>query len=211
MPMYKNRKYLKWQANDSDTLSEKQWNTLFMNLYKKTNQRDSFDLRYRFLHFAQPTAIKLNEIREGYTDTVCPRCGEHEETHKHWMLSCASSQNLYIYLRSILENVYTEISFQNMETDCLLTPLLQYADRLPVAAELYEIYFIHIRNIKRDATYRTLPSRKIQITTYQDSIKDRLTFLYNVAVLEDNLEPFLTTWNKLITRERKLRLPQQLD
>ena len=208
MPMYKNRKYLQWQANDSNTLSEKQWNTLFMNLYKKTKQRDSFDVRYRFLHFAQPTAIRLKEIREGYTDTVCPRCGEQEETHKHWMFSCASSQNLYIYLQSIFENVYTGISFPNTETECLLQPLLKYADKFPIAAELYEIYFICIRNLRRDATYRTLLPRKMQITTFQDAIKDRLTFLYNVAILEDNLEPFLRTWNKLITREGKIRLPQ---
>lgn len=90
IPMYDNRKYLKWQENDQSPLSQKQWNTLFTNLHKKSRQKDSFDVRYRFLHFEQPTAIKLNEIREGYTDTACPRCGEHEETHKHWLFSCAS-------------------------------------------------------------------------------------------------------------------------
>ena len=78
--MYENRKYLQWQENDPNKISGKQWNTLFLNLYKKTKQKESFDIRYRFLHFAQPTAIKLREIRQVYTDTICPRSGEHEET-----------------------------------------------------------------------------------------------------------------------------------
>ena len=42
---------------------------------------------------------------------------------------------------------------------------------------------------------------------FQDTIKDRLTFLYNAAVLEDNLEPFLQIWQKLISKEGKITLP----
>ena len=80
-------------------------------------------------------------------------------------------------------------------------------DSFQIAAELYEIYFIYIRNIRKDATYGTLPSRQNQITMLQAAIKERLTFLYNAAVLQDNLDAFITTWNKLITREGKIKLP----
>ena len=178
---------------------------LFLNLYKKTKQ-DSFDIRYRFLHFAQPTAIKHKEIREGYTDTICPRCGEHDETHEHWMFSCKLSQKLLMYLHSIFKKASIENRFENMITECLLKPLLLYVDRLPIATELYEIYFICIRHIRKDATYGDLPPEDKQMTLFQDVIKDRLTFLYNAAVLEDNLEPFLQKWNKLISKEGKITL-----
>ena len=73
--MYQNRKYLKWQDNNPDPLLQRQWNTLFMNLYNKVKQKDSFDVRYKFLHFAQSTAIKQ--------DTNCSRCGEQEDPHEH--------------------------------------------------------------------------------------------------------------------------------
>ena len=207
MPMYINRKYLQWQLKDSNKLSEKQWNKLFLNLYKKTKQKDSFDIRYRFLHFAQPTAIRLREIRQGYTDTVCPRCGEHQETHEHWMFSCKSSQKLLIYLHSILKNIHKGIRFENTATECLLTPLLQHVDKLPIAAELYEIYFICIRRIRKDATYGDLLSEENQMSLFKNTIKDRITFLYNVAVLQDNLQSFLQTWNKLISKEGKITIP----
>ena len=207
MPMYVNRKYLQWQLKDSNKLSEKQWNKLFLNLYKKTKQNDSFDIRYRFLNFAQPTTIKLQEIRQGYTDTVCPRCGEHQETHEHWMFSSKSSQKLLIYLHSILKNIHKDIQFENTVTECLLTPLLEHVDKLPIAAELYEIYFICIRHIRKDATYGDLVSEEKQMLLFKDTIKDRITFLYNVAVLQDNLQSFLQTWNKLISKEGKITIP----
>lgn len=65
--MYQNRKFLKWEENNPNPLTQKQWNNLFIKLYKKTKQKYLFDVRYRFLHLGLPTAIKLNEIRQyGY-------------------------------------------------------------------------------------------------------------------------------------------------
>ena len=61
--------------------------------------------------------------------------------------------------------------------------------------------------MRKDATYGTLPPRQNQITIFQDAIKDRLTFLYNTAVLQDNLEDFLSIWNKIINKEGNIRLP----
>ena len=206
-PMYQNRKYLQWQEKDTNKLSLKQWDKLFINLYKKVRQKESFDVRYRFLHFAQPTAIKLNEIRQGYTDKICPRCGEQEETHEHWLFSCPSSQDILTYLKSIIQIVYTQYPLPSNATDCLLTPLLQDYDKLPILHELYEIYFIYIRNLRKDATYGTLPSRKKQLLNFQDNIKDRLNFLYQAAVSNDNLEQFFSTWNKLIGRNGKINIP----
>ena len=123
------------------------------------------------------------------------------------MFSCKSSQKLHIYLLYILKNIYTGNTFENTVTGCLLTPLLEYIDKFPIAAELYEIYFICVRGIRKDATYGDLISDEKQMLLFQDTIKDRLTFLYNAAVLEDNLEPFLQIWHKLISNEGKITLP----
>ena len=62
----------------------------------------------------------------------------------------------------------------------------------------------------KDATYGTLPSNQNQLISFQDAIKERLTFLYNAAVLQDNLEGFLSTWNKIITKEGKIKLPPMI-
>ena len=67
--------------------------------------------------------------------------------------------------------------------------------------------FIYIRNLRKDATYGTLLSRKKQLLNFQDNIKDRLNFLYQAAVSNDNLEQFLDTWKKLINRNGKINLP----
>ena len=85
--------------------------------------------------------------------------------------------------------------------DCLLTPPLYYQDKLPIAEELFKIYFIHIRAIRKDATYGTLPSRKQQLQLFKDSIRDGLLYLYNAAVLENNLQGLLLRWNELVTKE----------
>lgn len=105
------------------------------------------------------------------------------------MFSCPSSQNILIYL--ILRKIYIDYTFQNTAIDCLLKPLLFENDKFPVALELYEMCSIHIRNIRKDATYGTLPSWHKQLLTFQDKVKDNLNFLYNAAALEDNLEQFL--------------------
>ena len=111
-----------------------------------------------------------------------------------------------MYLHSIFKKVSIENHFENTITECLLKPLLLYVDRLPIATELYEIYFICKRHIRKDATYGDLLPEDKQMTLFQDAIKDRLIFLYNAVVLEDNLEPFLQKWNKLISKEGKITL-----
>ena len=56
--------------------------------------------------------------------------------------------------------------------DCPLILLLQYVDRLPIITELYEIYFICIRNIRKDATYGTLPPPPPQEKTDVEQINN---------------------------------------
>ena len=123
------------------------------------------------------------------------------------MFSCPSSQDILKYLQSILGKTYIDYANRNTATDCLLKPLLLDNEKFPVVLELYEIYFINIRNIRKDATYGTLPTRNNQLLTFQEKVKDRLNFLYNAADLEGKLEQFLEKWKGLITREGNINLP----
>ena len=122
------------------------------------------------------------------------------------MFSCASSQNLFIYLQSLLETIYAE-PFDNTEKDALLIPLLEYPNQFPIAEELIEIYFISIRTIRKDATYGTLISSEMQLKLFKDSIRERVMHLYNAAALDKDLNNFLSIWNKLITKEGKVQIP----
>lgn len=65
IPLYQIKKYEKWNKFATAKLSEKDWKLIFTNLYKRTKQKDAFDIRYNFLHFAQATAVKVQELREG--------------------------------------------------------------------------------------------------------------------------------------------------
>ena len=73
---------------------------------------------------------------------------------------------------------------------------------------MIEIYFISIRTIQKDATYGTLISRKMQLKLFKDSIRERVMHLYNAAVLDKDLNNFLSIWNKIITKEGKVQLPE---
>lgn len=73
---------------------------------------------------------------------------------------------------------------------------------------MIEIYFIPIRTIRKDATYGTLISRKMQLKLFKDSIREIVMHLNDVAVLDKDLNNFLSIWNKIITKEGKVQLPQ---
>ena len=107
----------------------------------------------------------------------------------------------------MLKLIHAEINFENTVTECLIKPLIKYVDKFQVASELYEIYFICIAKIRKDATYGDLITIDKQLILFQDAIKDRLTFLYHAAVLQDNLEPFLRIWSKLISKKGDIILP----
>ena len=72
---------------------------------------------------------------------------------------------------------------------------------------MYEMYFIQIRNIRKNATYGTLMSMKKQLLTFQNAVKDRINFLYQSALLKDNLEQFLTVWRKITNEQGRINLP----
>ena len=86
-------------------LTQKQWEQLFLSLYKNTKQKEAFDFQYKFLNFAQPFLTRLREIGQNYGSIECVRCIRADETHKHWLFSCASSQNIFI-LPSLFIGMY---------------------------------------------------------------------------------------------------------
>ena len=43
-------------------LTQKQWEQLFLSLYKNMKQKKTFDIQYEFLHLSQPALTCLKEI-----------------------------------------------------------------------------------------------------------------------------------------------------
>ena len=64
---------------------QKQWKQLFLGLYKNTKQKETFELQYKFLHFAQPSLTSLREIGQKYESLECVRFNKADERQKHWL------------------------------------------------------------------------------------------------------------------------------
>ena len=54
------------QQHYTQKLTQKQWEQLFLSLYKNTKQKDAFDIQYKFQHFVQPSLTRLREIGQNY-------------------------------------------------------------------------------------------------------------------------------------------------
>ena len=51
-PQQQWNKYEDWQQQHyTQKLTQKQWEQLFLSLYKNTKQKEAFDIQYKFLHF----------------------------------------------------------------------------------------------------------------------------------------------------------------
>lgn len=200
-PKYTEKKYYDWQKGKQENLlNDKDWEHLFTNLYKHTKQKESFDVIYRFLHFAHPTAQKIRNFKDNLKDLKCPRCGAVNETHLHWLYACPSSQNLLKYILALLEWMLPmDGPYDNDLEECLFTPLLRYSKELPEAKEIFEIYFITIRNLRRDASYGTNRTEKQELEFLKSLITERILFLKNKAIIENTLEEFSqSAWDVLL-------------
>ena len=84
VPQCTRSKFETWlEYSNSPRLTQAQWEHPFKNLYKDIKQKEAFDIRYRFLHLAQPSATKLREIGQKYGSVDCKRCGRAEEIQQH--------------------------------------------------------------------------------------------------------------------------------
>ena len=97
IPQCQRNKYEDWQQqNYMENITQKQREQLFRSLLKNTKQKEAFDIQYKFQHFAQPSLIGLGVTGENYGSIECVRCNREDETQKHWLFSCSSSQNIFI-------------------------------------------------------------------------------------------------------------------
>ena len=130
---------------------QKQWEQLFLSFYKNTKEKEFFGIQHKLLHFAQPSLTRLREVGQNYGSIECLRFNKADETKKRWIFSCASSQNIFIYLLCLLEYIDITQFIDNIEEDCLLYHLLQYGKEVPASRELSETYFITIRYRRKEA------------------------------------------------------------
>ena len=104
IPQCQWNKYEDWQQQDyTQKLTKKKWEQLFLSFYKNTKQKEAFDIQYKLLRFAQLSLTRLREIEKNYRSIECVRCNRADVTKKHWLFSCASSQNIFLYLLCLLE------------------------------------------------------------------------------------------------------------
>ena len=89
-------------------------------------QKEAFGVQYKFVHFVQPFLTRLREIGQNYGSIECVRCNRADETQKHWLFSCVSLQNIFIYLLCLLEYINTTQVIDDTVEDGLLYHLLQY-------------------------------------------------------------------------------------
>ena len=62
--------------------------------YKNAKQKEAFDNHYKFLHFGQPSLTRLRKMAQNYESIECVRCNRADETQKHWLFSCSSSDKV---------------------------------------------------------------------------------------------------------------------
>ena len=94
------------------------------------------------------------------------RCNNADETQKHWLFSCCSSQNIFIYLLCLLEYIDITQVIDNMVEDCLLHHLLEYEKEVPASKELFETYFVTIRYLRKEATYGKKYTRQEELELF---------------------------------------------
>ena len=186
-------------------LTVRQWETIFQNLYNKTKQKEAFDIQYRFLQLAHPTAVKLKEMR--ITQSICPRCGEGEETHQHWLYWCSSSQRLFKFILKLIKKVQPEKpQIQNTLENVLVAPLLGQMDDIACAKDLYEIYYITISDLRKKAAYRIFFNEIEEIGILKTNIKHRLGYLQSFAKIKNELDPFMRKWTNIYDRQGEIHL-----
>ena len=84
---------------------QKQWGQHFLTLYKNTKQKEAFDIQCKFLHFAQSSLTRSREIEHNRGSLECSRCNRADEPQKHWLLSCSTSQNIFIHLLCLSQSI----------------------------------------------------------------------------------------------------------
>ena len=190
-------------------MSATPWSAIFKILYKNTQQKEAFDIQYKFLHLAQPTMQKLAEFTHQKTDLKCPRCRRVTETHEHWLYYCPSSQNIFSYVLNMLENIYfNKAPFDNTLAQCLLTPLQIPYDSMPALREVYETYYISIRQIRKDASYGIYYKEETEVEIFLNNLAERLGYLYQKATLLKDQENFFKTWGQYINKAGKITFPR---
>ena len=114
----------------------------------------------------------------------------------------------HIYLLNLLEYIDKTQVIDNTIQDCLLIPLLELVHEMPVSNQFFEIYFITIQHLRKDATYDKKHSREKELEIFKNSIRERLSLLYNIAKTQQTEESFLNEWGKILTRNGNKTLPQ---
>ena len=99
-----------------------------------------------------------------------------------------------MYLLCLLEYIDITQVIDNTVEDYLLYHLLEQEKEVPASRELFETYFITIRYLRKEATYKKKYTREQELELFKNNIKERLYFIYNVAKIQQTEEAFLRSF-----------------
>ena len=131
---------------------------------------------------------------------VIPECS--------WKKTQIEKNNILIYLLCSLQYIDTNQVTANTVKDCLLYHPLQYEKEVPASRGLLETYFITIRYLRKEVTYGNKYTREEQLELFKNNIREHLYFIYNVAKIQQTENDFFRIWEKIITREGVINIPQ---
>ena len=142
-------------------------------------QKEASDIQYKFLHFAQPSLTRLREIGQNCGSVECTRCNRVDETQKHWILYELLHE--YIDITQVIDNTVG---------DCLLYHLLEYEKEVSASRELFEIQFMTIRYLRKEAIQGNKYTREEELELFKNNIRKRLYFINNATKIQPTEEAF---------------------
>ena len=131
---------------------------------------------------------------------VIPECS--------WKKTQIEKNNIFIYLLCSLQYIDTNQVTANTVKDCLLYHPLQYEKEVPASRGLFETYFITIRYLRKEVTYGNKYTREEQLELFKNNIREHLYFIYNVGKIQQTENDFFRIWEKIITKEGVINIPQ---
>ena len=116
-------KFISWTnyIEGNPVLSPKNWGKAFSPWFKKCLDGYIFSIWYELVHFSLPLSPAIYRIGNTPT-TLCPRCKEGEESHRHFIFHCKLSQTTLNFINELINRNY---NFQSPFRICIKDVLMR--------------------------------------------------------------------------------------
>ena len=116
-------KFISWTnyIEGNPVLSPKNWGKTFSHWFKKCLDGYIFSIWYELVHFSLSLSPAIYRIGNTPT-TLCPRCKEGEESHRHFIFHCKLSQTTLNFINELINRNY---NFQSPFRICIKDVLMR--------------------------------------------------------------------------------------